>query len=141
MMGSLLTMFYTRNTFHVYIHAGDAFSGTDCRLLHALQAPAWVVCRQPAQLNHLRSGTSSAWQCTCVCTKQSATVLGRLLHHSFRHRWSSVTMRSTVWKCHISSAAHFAIGHSLLLVIDPPTICNSLPNELRDSSCTDEMFW
>jgi len=49
--GVTIDNFYTTNTFHVYIHAGDAFSGTVCRRLHALWAPAQAVDRQPVQLN------------------------------------------------------------------------------------------
>ena len=36
---------------HVYRLPGDAFSGTVCRGLPALRAPAQSECRQPAQLN------------------------------------------------------------------------------------------
>jgi len=63
--------------------------------------------------------------------QQSAAISGRLLRFSLRHRKSSATMFRTLL---------LALGYRAFSVIGP-TVWNLLPDQLRDSDCTESTFW
>ena len=108
------------------------------RQRHAQVRP-WTVTDSTCRLALARCGRSGPVQAWCysppMSPQQSAAVSGRLLCSSLRHRQSSAR------RCLLTVPRHrrSTLGRRAFSVAGP-AVWNLLPDQLRDSDCTESAF-